>query len=77
MVGVENVVVPRVVLVVYGLGAVEEGEFPREVGVLVEAEERVDVDREWCLVVVEEPHDLDHEVPDIAPEVAIRGRVRG
>ncbi|CAH9084699.1 unnamed protein product [Cuscuta europaea] len=60
-----------------GFGAVvEEGELDREIWVLVEAEEWVNVDEEGSVVVSEITTDLDHQVPDVRPKIA-GGRAGG
>ena len=50
----------------------EEGEFNGEVVVLVETEERVDVDNKRGAIFFKEFDDLDHQIFDVWPELPVR-----
>nr|ACR34706.1 unknown [Zea mays] len=67
-VGVEHVGVLDAVVHDGAARAVEEGVVQREVVVVVEAQERVDVDGEGRAALVQELHDLRHEAGDVGPE---------
>lgn len=77
MVGVEHVVVARPAVVERGRVTVEEGVLDREMGVGVEAYERVYVDGEWGLIVAEQLDDRDHVLMDVGPEIASRWEAAG
>lgn len=50
---------------------VEEGKVKGEIGVVVKANEGIDVDGEWGSVVAQELHDLYHQGADVWAEIPI------
>lgn len=70
MVGIKHIFIYEATIIDGRGVAIEEGIVNGKACVVVEAYERVDVDREWGPVVVQELNDLQHRVTDVSSEVA-------
>lgn len=65
-------------IVIYGARvSVEECVVHREVGIVVEAYERVDVDSEWSSILAQESNNLHHQIFDVCSEIPRRRLLRG
>lgn len=72
IVGIKHIVVDSPIVIYGARVSVEEGVVHREVGIVVEAYERVDVDSEWSSILAQETNNLHHQISDVCSEVPRR-----